>query len=106
MIAVAFVLAAAAGTLARWGLSVRLTPPSGTLVANLAGSFLLGLLAGVEGPARTIQGVAALGTLTTFSTLMVELLEIWAYDRRLATGYLTATIVGGVGLAWLGLTLG
>ncbi len=48
--------------------------PLGTLVVNLTGSFLLGLLAGLHAPAHTmlILGTATVGSYTTFSTWMLE----------------------------------
>jgi CrcB protein len=104
-IGLAFLVAAAAGTLGRWRLSLSLPPPVGTLVANLVGSFALGWLTGSSDTSRTLAGVAALGSLTTFSTLMVEIIELWRSRPRWAIGYLGITMIGGVGLAWLGLTL-
>lgn len=105
MIVLAFVVAAAAGTLARWGLGATLPPPSGTLLANLAGAFALGWLSGSSSGTETVVGVAALGSLTTFSTLVIELLELARSRPRQAAAYATATFVGGIGLAWLGLRL-
>jgi CrcB protein len=48
--------------------------PWGTLVVNLSGAFLLGLLAGadVAGDALLLAGTALLGSYTTFSTWMLE----------------------------------
>jgi len=104
MIALGFVAAAVAGTAARWQLG-RLPQPTGTLLANLTGSFLVGLLAGVGSNSRTLLGIAGIGAFTTFSTVMVELLDLWAISRRQAADYLVVTLVGGIGLAWLGLIL-
>lgn len=42
--------------------------PVGTLVVNVTGSFLLGLLAPVGNPTMTILGIGALGACTTFSS--------------------------------------
>ena len=105
MIALAFLGAAAAGTLGRWGLSAMLPPPAGTLVANLVGAFALGWLGGSAATTDTVLGVAALGSLTTFSTLALELVELARTRPRIALLYGAVTIVGGVGLAWLGLVL-
>ncbi|MEZ5247079.1 MAG: CrcB family protein [Acidimicrobiales bacterium] len=105
MIVVAFLGAAAAGTLARWRLSVVLPPLTGTLVANLGGAFALGLLSGSSATSTTIVGIAALGSLTTFSTLVIEILELGRTRPRRALLYAAATIVGGIGLAWVGVTL-
>jgi CrcB protein len=48
--------------------------PWGTLVVNLSGTFLLGLLAGLAASHRTmlLLGTATLGSYTTFSTWMLE----------------------------------
>lgn len=105
MMILGFATAAAIGTLLRWRLSELLPRPTGTLLANLAGAFLLGWLSGSSGSAHTILGVAAIGSLTTFSTLMIELLELGRDRPRAASVYVVVTIVGGIGLAWLGLTL-
>jgi len=70
--ALAFVAAAAVGALARaeagrcWNRHDGM--PVGTLVVNVTGSFLLGLLADVGTPTMTILGVGALGAYTTFSS--------------------------------------
>ncbi len=105
MIVVGFLAAAVGGTLARWQLAERLPRPSGTFVANLTGSFLLGLLAGAGTDSGLLFGVAGLGSFTTFSTIMVEVIDLWTSDRRRAMLYLALTLVGGVASAWLGLRL-
>jgi fluoride exporter len=48
--------------------------PLGTLVVNVGGCFLLGLLAGLAPPHRTmvVLATATLGSYTTFSTWMLE----------------------------------
>jgi CrcB protein len=48
--------------------------PVGTLVVNLGGCFLLGLLDGlhISHHAMTLLGTATLGSYTTFSTWMLE----------------------------------
>ena len=105
MTALAFVIAATAGTIGRWQLAERLPRPTGTLVANLAGAFAIGWLSGASETTRTIAGIAAIGSLTTFSTLVVEILELWSQRRGRAMLYASTTFVGGVALAWLGLRL-
>ena len=103
----AFVVFAAAGAslrfAARYLHGAQL--PIGTLVVNLAGSFALGLIAGWNPPVATVVGTAGLGALTTFSSFADEVVAMWTADRRHAIGYVTASVVGGVGLAWLGLRL-
>ncbi len=106
MIVVGFLVAAAAGTLVRWQATERLPRPAGTFFVNLVGAALLGWLSGSSEATQTVIGVAAIGSLTTFSTLLVELLDLWSSRRLLAVGYGLATVIGGVGVAWIGLTLG
>lgn len=88
--------------------------PWGTLTVNLLGSLLAGfLLAWLEGRGasalmwRAFLIVGVLGGLTTFSALMVEL---WLLQRGAGPHwggiYLGASLVGGLGLLWLGLRLG
>ena len=68
------------GALARFGVdsliqSRRLGEfPLGTLVVNVSGCLLLGLLSGlqVSSHAMTLLGTATLGSYTTFSTWMLE----------------------------------
>jgi CrcB protein len=82
-------LAGSLGTLARYGVVLLAQGfaqatgfPLGTLVVNLAGSFLLGLvgsLAVTRIPAadlRLIAGVGFMGAFTTFSTFEVDCLRL------------------------------
>lgn len=108
LVAGAFVTAAAIGAVVRYVVRVRLPArpvPFGTLAVNLAGAFGLGLVAGWSAPAVTIVGTAALGALTTFSTLTAEVAELAETRRGAAALYLAVTVLGGVGLAFLGLRL-
>lgn len=88
--------------------------PWSTLVANLAGSFVVGFLfAWFEhrGPSavywRAFLMVGVIGALTTYSTLMLELL---LYSRAGRPGallaYLGLSLVAGFVLVWLGARLG
>jgi CrcB protein len=83
--------------------------PYGTLVINLSGSFLLGLVTGLalSTDAALILGTATLGSYTTFSTWLFET------DRLAESGALRAAVVNlvvsmvlGVALAALGRTVG
>jgi len=84
-------------------------PAVGTLVVNVAGSALLGVLAGRAGvPAEVVAlvGTGFCGTLTTFSTFgadVVRLLEERTLGRALA--YAGATLVLGLGAAAAGYAL-
>jgi CrcB protein len=101
----AFIAAAAVGALVRFVARDFNQPhkvPLGTLVPNLCGAFALGVVTSWSAPVATIVGAGFLGTLTTFSTLAGELAIL---PRRIAVLYGTVTIVGGVGAAWLGLSV-
>jgi CrcB protein len=86
--------------------------PWATLLVNLAGAFAAGfLLLWLEsrtGAAlwRALLVVGLLGGLTTFSSLMVELLVL-TRDQRSATAfvYLAASLAGGLLLVWMGARL-
>lgn len=83
--------------------------PYGTLVVNLSGAFLLGLLAGaaVDGDARLLAGTAMLGSYTTFSTWMLETRELGQRgERRAAAVNLFGSLALGVAAAALGHALG
>ncbi|MGF1596586.1 MAG: fluoride efflux transporter FluC [Acidimicrobiales bacterium] len=108
MIVVLMVLAAAVGTsvraLAAASLNTRF--PYGTLAVNVAGSLALGALVGAGDAWRTVAGVGALGALSTWSSVAIEVGEL-ARDRQgtLAALYLAATVTTGVLAAWIGLQL-
>ncbi len=77
--------------------------PWGTLLVNLAGGFMMGLLAGLvlRGQAsetmRLFAGVGVLGGFTTFSAFS---LESWQLIERgqvwLAGGYGLASVIGSI----------
>lgn len=81
------------------------TPAAGTLVVNVVGSFVLGLLvgAGVTGAPLTLVGIGFCGALTTFSTLALEVWDAMADDRRVeAVAVVALSLALGVGAAWAG----
>lgn len=103
------------GALARFGLTLlvadRLHPhlPLGTLAVNVSGSFLLGLLVGtpLDGDARLLLGAGALGSYTTFSTLMLETQRVGeAGKRQMAVANLLLSIALGLAAAAFGRLLG
>lgn len=106
----AFVLIAGAASVVRLAVRGALPTPAGlplgTLAVNLAGAFVLGVVAGWSAPVGTVVATAGLGALTTFSTLASEVVNGWSSNRRVVVVYLAVTLVGGVGLAWLGLQIG
>jgi fluoride exporter len=83
--------------------------PLGTLVVNLVGSLLLGIVIGAHASHRLelLVGTATLGSYTTFSTWIFEAHRA-AEDGQpeLALGSIGAAIVVGLAVAALGRALG
>ena len=105
MIVVALVILAAVGAVVRWKVGAILPRPAGTLLVNVAGAFLLAALVESDSGSDLAIGVGGLGSLTTFSTLVDDLHALWSQSKAHAIGYAAATLVLGVGAAWLGLQL-
>ena len=108
--AVAFVLAAAVGALARAEAGRRWNRhggfPLGTLTVNVTGSLMLGLLSKVAPPALTVLGVAGLGAYTTFSSFARDAVALAETKQvMLASVYVTATCLVGIGAAAVGVAL-
>ncbi|MDE0498936.1 MAG: CrcB family protein [Acidimicrobiaceae bacterium] len=101
---VGFGIAAAVGTVLRWRISTALGP-GGTLLINLSGAFVLGLLAGTGDAAMTILGTAGLGALTTVSGILPEAVRLTRASGLLALGYVSLTITGATAAAAAGLAL-
>lgn len=83
--------------------------PLGTLLVNLAGSLLIGIVFGIDlsriWTLFLASGLA--GALTTFSTLNKELIELWQSGKRMkAIIYVLITFCSGIILAMLGYYLG
>ena len=110
----------AVGTAARYGLAQWLPAgsgfPRGTLIANLVGALVLGVLlealarggpdVGARRRARLLLGTGFCGGLTTYSTLAVETdLLIRAHRDALAAGYALASIIAGVAVAAIGIAV-
>ena len=83
--------------------------PFGTLVVNVLGSLLLGLLIGLKLTESDLllAGVATLGSFTTFSTWMLETQRL-AEDGEggLALGNVVGSIALGLAAAGLGWAVG
>ena len=79
------------------------TFPYGTLLVNLAGAFMLGLLVGAQVGEfyMLFIGVGLLGSLTTFSTLNKELYALQKYPR-IWLKYFLITYIGGLVFAYVG----
>jgi len=110
----------AAGAVARYWVSGRVYGwlgtgfPWGTLAVNVAGSFLIGLLAILlierlpySAEWRSLLIVGFLGAFTTFSTFSLEtlaLIEQADYAKALANAVLS--VVACLGATWLGVVAG
>ncbi|ALX50658.1 hypothetical protein AOX59_14285 [Lentibacillus amyloliquefaciens] len=86
--------------------------PLSTWLANIAGSFLLGLLAGLYGASAISEGVwfffgaGFCGAFTTFSTFGHETISLLEAKRwRTAVVYVLTSVAPGIGAASLGLLL-
>lgn len=88
--------------------------PWSVLTVNLVGAFLLGYLVSRRERAATHRrwsvhfwGIGVFGSFTTFSAFSLDLVRLVEADRiGLASAYLTASIVGGLAAALVGLRLG
>ena len=112
----AICLGACVGALARWRLGLWLNHPGafmpwGTLAANLAGGYLVGLCVavfeqhpGLDPAWRLLLVTGFLGALTTFSSFSAEVVEMALADRwgaALSTAALH--LLGSLALTWLGI---
>lgn len=115
---VAFVVAGAIGAPLRYVVDIAVTEarraafPWGTLVINVTGSFLLGLLTGLglhhglPKTVRTVLGVGFCGAYTTFSTFTFETVRLVEEGAMVeAAMNLTATLLAGGLAAAAGLAL-
>jgi len=83
--------------------------PLGTLLVNLSGALVLGLLVGfaLSGDAYLLAGTAVIGSYTTFSTWMLESHRLAEDGRRwLLWANVGLSLALGVGAAALGRLLG
>lgn len=85
--------------------------PLGVFLVNIAGCFLLGVLAGwlrhLEGETGWLMmmlGGGFLGGFTTFSTFALQAVNLWRNgDMVTGAGYCVASVVLGLVMAWAGL---
>ena len=108
--ALAFVAAAATGAVARAEIGRRLNQPEGlaigTLVVNVTGSFLLGLLWDIAPPALTVLGMGGLGAFTTFSGFARDAAALITMKRLgLAALYVALSCGLAIGAAAAGVAL-
>lgn len=86
--------------------------PLGTLLVNVLGAFVLGVLVSrvwprASAPLKALLGPGLLGSFTTFSAFAVSLVSLVSADEwLLAAAYLVATVALGLAAAWAGLRLG
>ena len=83
--------------------------PVGTLVVNVAGSFLLGLLTGLSVASSTmlVLGTGLLGSFTTFSTWMLETERLAEEGAsRAALANVAVSLAAGLAAAAAGWAIG
>jgi fluoride exporter len=105
----------AVGALARLHIGALVTAragmgfPWGTLVVNLIAAFGAGLAygSGLDGAARSVAAIAAMGSLSTFSTWMLDTMRLAETGRRCAAAAnLAVPLVAGAAVAAVGWALG
>lgn len=104
------------GAVFRYGASQWITKmfsssdlPLATLTVNLAGSFLLGILIGLDIPSIwfLIFGTGVLGAFTTFSTLKLEAVQLHINQKvKVFLSYTLLSYIAGIALAYTGWNLG
>lgn len=99
----------AAGALARHGVNTwsaaafGLGFPWGTVIVNILGSFLMGVIAGAAAHglpmfpyARTLIATGFLGAFTTFSTFSLDAVSLWQRGETTAAAlYVLGSVVAG-----------
>lgn len=99
------------GALLRWLMGGLVASPWGTLLVNLVGCLLMGLLAGLLGRSggqeqvRLLLGVGLLGGFTTMSAFALETVLLWSRAPGTALLYAGLTIAGSLAGLALGLTI-
>lgn len=114
MVWLAVALGGALGSLARYALKLGLMPlstfPWWTLIVNVSGGLLIGLLAslGREWPEALRLGliVGLLGGFTTFSAFSLETLELLRQQPLLALSNVLANVTLSIAACAAGLWLG
>ena len=102
-------LGAVPGAWLRWQAAALELAGGGNVLVNVAGAFLLALLAGrgVGSRVQLLLGVGFCGSLTTFSSWMVDSVVLIAAGHwAQAAGVLGLTLGLGLGCGALGLLLG
>lgn len=118
-VAIAVALGGAAGSLLRFWVSTWVVAnwPKhfylATFAVNLIGCLAIGFLSAwfllrsdIPLALRTGLTVGVLGGLTTFSSFSLEVLRLLENGQHgLAISYLLGSVLGGLGAAWLGMSL-
>ena len=110
---VLFIFAAALGGFIRFALEYYMPPvgssafPRATLLVNVLGAFLLGIVIVLPGEWQVILGIGLCGALTTFSGVSLQLhRRLTAAAYRPVMIYAGCLIIGGVVAAGIGIILG
>ena len=113
---VGIALAGGVGACIRWlvtaWLAGRFRRGTGTAVVNLVGAFALGVVlglmdtGGLHPDAGLVLGTGLLGSMTTFSTWMVETLEESGGKARSVWLRIAPPALGGIALAGIGMVIG
>ncbi|WP_335870889.1 fluoride efflux transporter CrcB [Bacillus sp. 2205SS5-2] len=82
--------------------------PWGTWLVNILGSFILGVIVGshIEEVTYAFIGIGFLGGFTTFSTFMVESIQLWKKNKINFVIYVLTTYLLGIMFAIFGLIIG
>ena len=87
--------------------------PYGTISVNLVGSMLLGIMFGAIAADVIINqnyvllfGTGVLGAFTTMSAFAMDTVNLSEDELSKTVIYITITIFGSIGFAWLGYKLG
>ncbi len=100
------------GAIARFSISKQLNHsvfPTGTLIVNLLGAFLLGIITGakVDILLSLLFGTGFMGAFTTFSTLKLEMTQLYIDKRKkIFLIYIIMTYGFGILLAYFGYLIG
>lgn len=102
------------GAISRFGISNYIkakypsTFPISTLIVNLLGSFLLGLIIGANlvNSWKLLLGTGFMGAFTTFSTFKLDSIQLYMKNKRILILYLGISYTFGILLAFAGIKLG
>lgn len=110
-------LGGAIGTAIRYGMALAIPRgssayPVATFLVNVIGAVLLGVIAELPTgslPAheltRPALGTGFCGGLTTFSTMSLEIYQLWPGEPEIAAGYAVASVSAAPACAWAGAAL-